>query len=188
LTGRTIYLGSRLSDGFARIYDKRAEVLARMNHDERRAALASKQIPEHWVRFELELKRNQAHTVALGLLSAEIPQEYALGVLRGKIDFKATSGNNRVRRRGAIRWWAEFTQSCAAVPIRIPRPVITIERIKSWVGHAVAPSIALLTRAYQGGLEWLDPLVREGEKRLDNKRLSLLNGFGAPTVAAVHSS
>lgn len=188
IKGTTIYLGSRLSDAFARVYDKRAEVLAKMNHDQRRVALASGQLPEHWVRFELELKRNHAHDVAVGMIGADNPEHYALEVLRGKIDFKATSGDKRVRRRGAVRWWEQFTQSCGSRPIRIPRPVITLQRIKGWVGHAVAPSIALLTRAYQGGMEWLKPLVEEGEKRLDNKRLALLNGFGVGMASAAHSS
>lgn len=174
MKGRTIYLGSRLSPSFARVYDKRAEMLAKMNHDDRRAALAGGDVPEHWVRFELELKREHATAVGWGMLEAENPVEYGLGVLRGKIDFKATSGDKRVRRRGAVRWWEHFTQSVAARPIRLPRPMITIERIKGWINASVAPSVALLKKAFNG-MQWLEPLVAEGEKRLDKKRLALLN-------------
>lgn len=176
-TGETMYLGSRASNSFARIYDKLLELKSKMNRDERRAAESEDALPDHWIRFELELKRQHAQEVANGLLNASNPADYALGVLRGKIDFKSTTGDNRIRRRSPVRWWDRFTRSCAAVPIRVPRPSLTLERIENWLNRSVAPSLAVYWFA-AGGLDHgdrqLKSLISTGAERLDAKKLGLL--------------
>jgi hypothetical protein len=175
--GETIYIGNRLSNSFARIYDKLKEVTSKLNREARRAVAKEQALPKHWVRFELELKRQHAQAVADGMLGADDATSYVMGVLRGKIDFKATSGDKRIRRRGPVRWWREFTQRCGAVPIRVPRPALTIDRIRSWLTKAVAQSLGVIYSVDggdAGGEQTLVALARIGLKRLDKKKEGLL--------------
>ena len=176
--GETIYLGSRLSNSFARIYDKLKEVKAKLNRKARRAVAKEDALPPRWIRFELELKRQHAQAVADGMLDAEDVTTYVLGVLRGKIDFKATSGDKRIRRRAAVRWWQQFTDSCAAIPIRVPRPALTLERIRAWLDRSVAQSLAVVWLAAGGeegaGDRVIKGIAQDGAGRLDKKKEGLL--------------
>lgn len=172
--GKTLYFGARNSLAFCRFYDKRAQVLSKMEklpeekHDDFLANRGIDSLPEHWVRCEIEFKREQAHAVAVGLLNADNPVDYALGVLRGRIDFKTKTGDKRIRRRGSVRWWERFTKSVERQKMRVPKPVKTVELTREWVEKSVITSIALLREADSeiDFRRWFEVQMKRGEARL----------------------
>jgi hypothetical protein len=81
--GYTVYIGSRFSEQFMRIYDKRAEQLAR-----------GKDVllpDEEWTRVELELKGDKARVVLRALAASDNGQYDAAGAIFG--DFLAWPDN-----------------------------------------------------------------------------------------------
>lgn len=165
--GETLYIGDRKSESFARVYNKRAQELAR--------GADPVGLPASWVRFELELKRARADSVLKAALADGWTPTFFLGFLRSLIDFKRKDGEDEnISRREPARWWARFLGEVGKRPVRIPQPVQSIERIKEWVGYAVSPSLALLLQHYEGDVTWLYDLIKEGADRLPPDKLILL--------------
>jgi hypothetical protein len=168
--GATCYLGSRVSDNFARVYDKRALELKR--------GAVEAALPAHWVRLELEVKHDRADLTCRHLVDAGFTSAACLGVLVSLVEFKSPTGDSNDRRWPAVRWWARFTEKVAAFPVRLARPAASIERKEKWVIKAVAPSLALLSE-YFGSDEWLDSVLEQGRGRLSRQDLALIaDGHG----------
>ena len=165
--GDTLYLGSRQSDSFCRIYDKRAQEMARQGGPD--------MLPNHWTRLELELKDNTATAVAYKLFAGQFHPATVAGVIRAFIDFLEpdTTATN-VSRRPQVGWWRTLLNSAAKVPIRIPKPIITLDKKRQWVEKSVAPTFALLTEAEAGDMAWFYQLIRDGRLRLTREQLALL--------------
>lgn len=73
--GSTLYIGSRTSDRFARLYDKGIE---------QKASSAGR-----WYRLELEVKGNSAHPLAVGLLATPAHRDECLSVVAEYFQHKA---------------------------------------------------------------------------------------------------
>lgn len=115
--GLTLYLGSRASLRFCRIYDKRAELAAKMPIS-----------PDDWVRVEIELKDDLAHGSAHALLQFGIESVLASHI--------ASVGDFP-----KLRAWHRMVDS-----LGIPSPVIASVRkptnTKKWLVETVAPTLA----------------------------------------------
>lgn len=111
--GDTIYIGSRQSEKFIRIYDKAAE---------------SKLPGELWTRFEIETKSDVARAVASLLLSTSrwtaVFDELANGML----------GDLTILKLGAF-------YSLGEVPIGIPK-ITRIGDREKWISDQVIPAVA----------------------------------------------
>jgi hypothetical protein len=115
----------------------------------------------------LEFKRERAHAVAVALLGADDPVRVAVGILRAQVDFKAHTGDKRIRRRTSVRWWAEFTDSIEPYRIRIPKPAQTVELKKEWLLKQVFSSLATVKEAEQDGFDrWFSQSIRAATDRL----------------------
>ena len=155
--GDTIYLGAPTSDSRLRIYDKAAE-----------QGLEG----VHWVRVELQFRRGLAHAMVLRLV--EDGPDVVLSVLRGCVDFKEPGGDSNVARRRSASWWVRFLRAREKLRLVLPRVAQTLEGVRRWIEHQVAPSLALLVKAEGGALDWLISVIHEGERRLTPQRLALL--------------
>ena len=153
--GRTILFGSRESDSCLRIYDKAAE----RGED------------GHWIRVELEVKRKRACHVAAKFVEGGVG--FILCLIRGYLEFKEPVRDANKSRWPVAAWWAQFLGFFRKLRLCLPKPARSLARVYGWIRHQVAPSLALLTRA-QGGLDWLYPLLREGDRRLRPYHLALL--------------
>lgn len=166
--GETLYLGNRQSDSFLRVYDKRAQELARGANIEA--------LPTNWVRCELELKGKVADAVGRDLVGQSFNPSAMVGLLRSKIDFHQ-EGEGRPQRRPLSGWWEQFTRGLEQRPIGIAKPVQSIERKSKWVTDSVAPTLALLMEAHKGDMEWLIEVLKDGGERLTPNDRKLLDGL-----------
>lgn len=113
--GWTIYIGSRSSDKFLRIYDK---ALEQGDHD------------EDWVRIELECKGIVAHYLGDTLSKTDVGNAYSVcsELVRGMVGFKSEA------------WGSALSQR--RVEISIPKP--SERDTLAWLINICAPSLARL--------------------------------------------
>ncbi len=141
--GDTVDLGSRSSERFLRLYDRRGSC-----------------------RVELELKKRRS--VALWRRLVALHDEAAWGMealaeLRAFIDFRERSEGVHVDRCELLPWWAEFCVGAARRSTVIPRKVPTLETLEKWLRRGVAGSLALMVAVR--GQRFLDELLRNGQAK-----------------------
>jgi hypothetical protein len=153
----TVYLGSRKSGALVRVYDKEAE-------SGRSGA---------GVRWELELHGPHAVRFVAGAIAAgDELGAYVLACIRGLIDFCDRTGEERGDRAALLDWWAAIVGGAGRMGLTGPARVDSLSKRAVWVWRQVAPSLALLYRAF--GPNWLKDLLRNGEERLTEADWRLL--------------
>lgn len=179
VVGRTLYLGDRASEAFARIYDKALEQATKQPGEI--------EPTEHWLRFELQLRGERAEAmVDRILLATESVGAEIAGVILGYIDFKQPSEDTNKSRWRTASWWSAFLGGVAKLRLAVQPEARTIEQVEGWVRRQVAPSLALLARFYGDSVWGLAEIVRDGERRLRPRHLALLGvvGYGSTSDVA----
>jgi phage replication initiation protein len=165
LTGTTIYLGSRKSESFVRMYDKALELKAK-----------GQKVVGPWVRVELEMHDKRAQVLAQQLSKSSSPGALLAGLLRGLIDIKDRGQQLQRYKWATASYWGEFLNWSSKLHLVIKPAVRTVERTFNWVSNQVAPSLALLRLAIAGD-GWLQNLLKEGERRLTPLHYAAINRF-----------
>lgn len=159
--GETIYFGSGQSDTLLRIYDKAAE----------------QQIEnEHWIRVEIQLRRERAHALFLLLANEYCVDDFDLGaVLLAVLDFKVPNDDTNKSRWPTAPWWSEFVQSASRIRLSKARVIEeSVEKSKRWVERQVAPTLAFLLSVYQGDMDYLTGVMIEGLQRLSKAKRAII--------------
>jgi hypothetical protein len=156
-SGATTYLGSAKSETRVRVYDKAAE--------SRR--------PDAGIRWELQLRGKHAARFVDGAVRArEQLGSHVLACIRGLADFRDRSGHERGDRAPLLDWWAAIVGDAERVRLSGPARVDVLADKAAWLDRQAAPTLALCHFAY--GPDWLDGLLREGERRLTDSDWKLL--------------
>jgi DNA relaxase NicK len=133
-TGKTIYLGTRKSARYCRIYD--------------RASVTDGK--ENCIRFEIEFKKDLSHTVYIDYLySSDINGAETLsGIIQSQISFVKRKDKN-LNRATTLVWWQNFINRIKGQKIELPRtkPILNIERTLRWVHRNVSKGLLLLKEA-----------------------------------------
>ncbi len=147
LTGDTVYLGSRTSDLFCRCYDK---TLERIFRDD------DKDLPEHWVRWELVCKDDRAQVACEQLLSSG----FAIGeIIAGVLSNYFTILDKNPFDSHKDRWpvnqrWEQFLGDVSPIRLfRVLKAERTLEDAADWIKSQCAPTLSALMRVY--GEDWL---------------------------------
>jgi hypothetical protein len=152
--GDTVYLGSRTSERFLRVYDRRGPT-----------------------RVELELKERRAVELWRRLIALNDEAAWgreALSELRAFIDFRERSEGVHVDRCELLPWWDEFCSGADRRSTVIPRKAPDLESQEAWLRGQVAGSLALLVALR--GQRFLDELLRNGQAKNASRpdRLALI--------------
>lgn len=170
LTG--ISVGSRESESYMRIYDKRIE---------QTKSDGSYNGPENWVRVELELtgkRSNAACKMMIDAIRAGNGERWVVGLIYGFLDFKERNDqdSNKTRWETAV-WWDAFLGNVAKQRICLPDKIQTIEHVKTWFENSVSPmaAVLLLQENMDGmtGYDWLMSVIAAGESRFQAKHKRL---------------
>ena len=102
---------------------------------------------------------------------------YFCQTLRGVIDFREGTRRpgQRKDRMPIARWWRKFLGNVEVMPIRVARPISSIERKIGWIEKSVAPTLALIKRYYDDDMAFFYHLLHNGQSRLTPQHLALLN-------------
>lgn len=145
--GHTIYLGSRKSDIFLRVYDKMLE--------------QKSSFP--WVRWEFELKDVRARQVADLLIQESNVGIIAVGLLNNYLRVIQFDNNNKSRCSTDLLW-QRFIDGISAVKLYVPSEPKTLEEKREWFKRQVAPTLAGIIIA-DGGV--LDIITSEFEQYIN---------------------
>jgi len=126
-SGWTVYVGSRTSPTFVRIYDKAAE---------------QKLSGVHWVRFEAEFKRERAQAVAVAWRSGGWSASIGIGLLRSALDFRRDDGTVTKARWSLLDWWDAFVGAVNLVRVRVGSIARSMEDVAEWVLGSVSSALA----------------------------------------------
>lgn len=139
----TVYIGSKSSDRFVRIYDQREET-----------------------RVELVLQGHYAKQLGDHILRGVDVRKACIGFLRDHVDFVETGRAKNISRADLQAWWGRVVDAWDR--IQIPKPVkhVDIEATWHWLGYSVSASIAAVVQAAGGDLSVLDKLVEYGFGRM----------------------
>jgi Replication initiation factor len=157
--GSAVYIGSSKSEAMLRVYDKAAESSS----------------PDAGIRWELQLPCGHAVRFVAGAVAAgDGLGTYVLGCILDLVDFRDQCGQERGDRAPLLGWWAAIVADATRVALSGPAKVDSLEKRGVWLARQVAPSLALVRRAYGDG--WLNALLRSGEERIPRPT----GGFWAP--------
>lgn len=168
-SGETLYLGSPQSQTLLRIYDKRQESQAKQRKD----------CQDYGIRWELELKKDRAQVCGqvLSYLEETDWLEFMVGVLRGYVDFRATSREEEDESRyraPLLDWWRVLTDGFKKGRLVVEKEAQTLPKVKRWVSQSVAPMLAVIYEADPEGHAWLERQIIAGKRRWKDKHRGLL--------------
>lgn len=160
ITGYTIYIGSRQSDTFLRIYDKRLE------QNKKLKARGMPEIKEKWVRWELEIKGDNARNLALLFSSGKKDlRSVTLGILANYIRF-VIPDNSRKSRCSTDSVWASFLGGMESCRIGAGRRLLDdIELREQWLMRSCSRTVYEVFDAHGGDIEFLQRLLEMGQCR-----------------------
>lgn len=167
LSGFTAYIGSRKSDAFMRIYDKKVE--QHINGG------------GHWMRCELELKNDKAFQVFVLLTSAEDffqkLKDLYTGICLDVVRFIDERKSN-VTRSETSQWWTDFLDGVeVGFEFTQKKEYKTIDSLMNWVDHSVLGVLNVVYETY--GFQYLFKLMRKFVKdgRLSASHMRMIEEF-----------
>jgi phage replication initiation protein len=168
-SGETLYLGSRQSQTLLRVYDKRLKSQAKQREDWQ----------DYGIRWELELKKDRAQVCGqvLSYLDEADWLEFIVGVLRGYVDFRATSRDEEEEfryRAPLLDWWLLLTDGFKKGRFVVEKEAQTLSKVKRWVSQSVSPMLAVICAADSDGHAWLDKQIVAGKRRWKGTHRGLL--------------
>jgi len=162
-------LGSRASNAMCRIYDKQLERIQ-----------AGEDNPGHWVRVELELKRERADAAAQLYASGDEGAFFAelAGVLHGYISFVTPNPNDSNRRRWKpAAWWVAFLDGAEKARLTVLEKVKrTIEHVQDWFARQSSPSVAVVYESMgeTAFIKWMLAELKAGKGRWKGRHRAIL--------------
>ena len=163
-SGGTIYVGSRNSDAYIRIYDKQAQMGT----------------AEHWVRVEIELKGSYASDVVdmiLSELDTDISELYC-GLVYDRIRFLSHKGDiHHTEYDRVCKWWTKFLDGCTVGRKLTRNDETNMQGVTSWLDRVVAPSLAMVQAAYGRG--YVVDMINRGRDRMTVRHQQILAEYEA---------
>ncbi|MGM8315217.1 replication initiation factor domain-containing protein [Clostridium perfringens] len=182
LTGFTLYIGA--PPQILRIYDKKQE---------RRDNVSEIVNVEQWIRWELELTGKKAMLVAFKISNGKPLNSIIKGILSAHYCFKTKPKNasdlHNKNRLSNMRWWDKFVGGIEAIPLKVQREKMTLQKKKRWVEENTAKSISMIYEVFESvyGSEfagiYLKELIENGKQKInvadrtliDQRILELIN-------------
>ena len=163
--GDTFIVGSRASDRYLRIYDKRG-----------------------YTRCELELKGERSSTigrqfadlVADGLQAIDQAPALALSHLRDFIDFTDRLADENPTRAPLLDWWQAFVDGAERAGLVLSQVVKTMQKAANWIAGAVAPTLAAWLHHTGGDFDQLLEIIERGKERWGASHRAMLASAGTP--------
>ena len=165
--GHTIYLGSRTSSIFLRIYDKQMEQNEKLLHN------GTPPIMSPWIRWELELKGDRAVLACNKIKDGVSINEISIGILSHYLKI-IQMDNGRKGRCSLSPKWLSFLDGVSSLSLYCPSEPKTIDDTKNWIKRQVAPSLASIVSYDGGSLEFVYDVLNSSLKRLTASQMDMI--------------
>ena len=130
--GDTLYLGSRSSDTFLRVYDKQLE--QNQKHPEQ-------EIVDPWIRWEFQIMKARADFFAYQIIDGVEVGDLFYDVLNNYVRLIELDNQN-VSRCSILPEWRAFLKHCNKLSLYCPPAPRTYFDKKNWVEQQVMPTLA----------------------------------------------
>lgn len=156
--GRTVNFGSRKSEVFLRVYDKKQQ---------------SKTDDDNYTRIELEIKGERAEVLQkkinkenAGSILSEILNNYIRFVEQGTCKNKS--------RWKTSNWWTEIINETKKMQLSKQAEIKDIDEVKFYVMKQASANIATILEFEGEGSEFLNELIETGTKKMKNKHYRII--------------
>lgn len=167
-SGQTLYFGK--ADVMFRFYNKYLERLS-----------AGKEVEEwvtFWNRYEIQLRDDQAHTAAIHIAYKHTDiGRYAKGIFSRYLNFLTPTDDTNKSRWPIAHFWKVFLNNAEKIYLSQVAPDATIEKAENWVNRQVAPTLAMLYKAYDYDDKKIMDFITEGMDRLEDKHEDMIKRF-----------
>lgn len=166
--GHTVYFGSAESRIRIRMYDKLLERIAE--------GQAVEGI-DVWNRTEIQARKERAQEIA-ALIAEDLPiGQIVAGILKYYLRFVVRGKDSNKSRWKTARFWEEFLQGVETIRLARSKPEQSVEKKIAWLERQVAPTLALIVKAFEGDMKQIYKLINDGSRRLKPKDLALIQDF-----------
>ena len=183
----TLNLGARQSQRYTRAYDESAKTGG--VRDAHRVEAEFKDLVAHTT-FGMIMDLVQQRDYDFSLVQ-DSAYQFLKELVFGGIDFVDRFSNGEEKETHLDRcerfdWWQEYLDYVDVSGIKIPLPSFkkTIEAKIEWTLKQVAPTLALLKKAFGASFpEWLSRIIRDADERISEEALAMLRVWqGEPEV------
>ena len=163
--GYTIYMGSRDSDTFIRVYDKKLE----QEHKNISVLYSS------WVRWEMEIKHNNADILAKKICDYIEIKELVFDLLNRYIRVIDLASNSRKCRCKNTEKWDSFIGAVHRIRLkRNDADIDIIERKRKWLHDAVSKSLSMCIASDGGDTGLIYDMLEYGRKKYNNSDMQII--------------
>jgi DNA relaxase NicK len=155
----TMYFGAPTSRQMVRVYDKGAESGGAIDA----------------IRWELQLRDEVAQTVVRRLWREKWGEVWSSQLVQ-LVDFRDRSSNALVNRCPRMEWFQSIVGDAEKAIWYKPRPVVSAQRVDSWLRRQVTPSLAAVVTRNGGDLGYIEELLNDGKARWKTKHRLLAEG------------
>lgn len=160
----TVYCGSNKSDTLFRIYDKRAE--------QERSDI------DHWVRFEIQLRDDNAASFANLFISGNSLGSLFVRVINNYLRFVVPCDNDTNKSRWQTAdWWFNFLGTVEKISLFVPDVDYTESRLEKFVKKQCSGAIVAFIALF-GFSVFRDLLQGKAQLHINPKYLNLLKEHG----------
>jgi phage replication initiation protein len=160
--GTSVYVGSKQSEILIRFYDKAAE----------------RKIPgKHWIRCELQLRRERAQNLIHHILQDKPVGEVFGGVLNNYLRYvKPTGNDSNIRRWDTEAWWKKFVNSVEKISLFTPKDIeYNLSRVERYIFKQAGNSIDTYIKCV--GLNYFLTSLKKRETYLKQHQKELIKQF-----------
>lgn len=165
IIGYTIYLGSRASECFMRIYDKRLE--QNMKHPESAS-------DDPWTRWEMELKNDRAMMAAKMIMDGRTLGEVVVGIMSNYVRFIILDNENKTRCTVDPKWQL-FINGIMKLRLYVPAEAKTLDDKKVWIINQVLPTLTGIIIADGMSLDIIQNNWDRSVSRMKSDMVDLVN-------------
>ena len=166
LLGYTVYLGSRTSDLFVRIYDKRLEQISK-----------GVDVPySSWVRWEMEIKHDNAQSVAEKISTYQEFNQLVFDLLNRYIRIVDLTTSNRKRRCKNAKKWDDFIGAVNRIRLtRNKSDYDIIEKKRNWLMESCGKSLSLVLASDGGDEQLIYDMLKYGRSKFTSSDIDIIN-------------
>jgi phage replication initiation protein len=167
--GMTIYYGSSKSRIQIRMYEK--------DFERENAGYELEKSVTVWNRTEIQARDERAQKIAEIIAQGDDLGNVISGILKHYLRFVVKGKDKKRSRWKTAPFWEKFLGEVEALKLTEKAPDRTVERTEEWLRKQVAPSLAVLMRAYDGDVGLLHNMIHSGDRRLKNKDYEMIDRF-----------
>lgn len=167
--GMTIYYGSSKSRIQIRMYEK--------DHERENAGYELDENIKIWNRTEVQARDERAQKIAGIIARGEDIGDVVVGILSYYLRFVVKGKDTNRARWKTAPFWEKFLNGVDKLRLTEIAPDRTVEKMERWLEKQVAPSLAILMKAYDGDVGHLYQMISKGNKRLKDKDREMIARF-----------